>query len=229
MSSQSIAVIDDSELKDGEMCVSHCGPPVLVSLTDLREWQEGGFVRRWKGTAFASRRPSTCNECILYPLRSTPGQRSSDSGRKGGVVSLTIYLLGTLAYGIQAHGTEVVSPFVFNYFIVDTIVQHVLTSVPVTLVSGFSPSRSSTVNNDSNHNLEDAPALDALHSFKASVQDGKIYVTADPKRTLKDNKARPPVLSTEGVAAPGKGVLIVGGGAGAINTVESLREASLDE
>lgn len=98
MSSQSIAVIDDSELKDGEMCVSYCGPSVLISLTDLGEWQEGGFVWRWKGTAFASRRPSTCNECILYSLRSTPGQRSSDSGRKGGVVSLIIYLSGTLAY-----------------------------------------------------------------------------------------------------------------------------------
>ena len=71
---------------------------------------------------------------------------------------------------------------------------------------------------------EDAPALDAIHSFKAAVQDGKIYVTADPKRTLKSNMARPPVLSTEGATTPGKGVIIVGGGAGAVHTVESLRE-----
>ncbi|KAI5122548.1 hypothetical protein M0805_005275 [Coniferiporia weirii] len=72
--------------------------------------------------------------------------------------------------------------------------------------------------------IEDAPALDAIHSFKATVQDGKIHVTADPKRTLKDNMKRAPTLSTDGVVEPGKGVVIVGGGAGAVHTVESLRE-----
>ncbi|KAL5485940.1 AIF1 [Sanghuangporus weigelae] len=72
--------------------------------------------------------------------------------------------------------------------------------------------------------IEDAPALDGLHSFKAVVKDGKIQVTADPKRTSKDNKSRPLAITTEAAAAPGNGVVIVGGGAGAIHTVESLRE-----
>ncbi|KAH8118112.1 flavoprotein [Phellopilus nigrolimitatus] len=78
--------------------------------------------------------------------------------------------------------------------------------------------------NISTGDIEDAPALDAIHSFKATVQNGKIHVTADQKSTLKDNMARPQVLSTDGVVAPGNGVVIVGGGAGAVHTVESLRE-----
>ncbi|THH10887.1 hypothetical protein EW145_g1008 [Phellinidium pouzarii] len=72
--------------------------------------------------------------------------------------------------------------------------------------------------------IEDAPALDAIHSFKAVVRDGKIHVTADPKNTLKSNMKRPPILTTDGIVTPGNGVVIVGGGAGAIHTVESLRE-----
>ncbi|QRV79193.1 apoptosis-inducing factor 1 [Ceratobasidium sp. AG-Ba] len=34
--------------------------------------------------------------------------------------------------------------------------------------------------------IEDAPAPDALHSFKAEIQDGKIVVTADPEKTTKE-------------------------------------------
>ena len=66
-----------------------------------------------------------------------------------------------------------------------------------------------------------------MHSFKAVVQDDKILVTADPKRTLKDNKSRALSASFDGTIAPGNGTIIVGGGAGAIHTVESLREACL--
>ena len=58
------------------------------------------------------------------------------------------------------------------------------------------------------------------------MQDGKIFVTANKKQTLKDNKSRPPVLHSNDVA-PGNGVIIVGGGAGAIHAVESLREVSV--
>ena len=72
---------------------------------------------------------------------------------------------------------------------------------------------------------EDAPALEGLHSFKAVIQDDKILVTADPKRTLKSNKSRALAASFDGIVAPGNGTIIVGGGAGAIHTVESLREA----
>lgn len=72
---------------------------------------------------------------------------------------------------------------------------------------------------------EDAPAPSALHSFKAHVEDGKILVTADPGKTLKNNMSRQPKLlaSAPGVNA-GPGVVIVGGGSGAFHAVESLRE-----
>lgn len=77
------------------------------------------------------------------------------------------------------------------------------------------------------HIAEDAPALDAIHSFKATVKDGKVLVSANEQNTLKNNKARPPKLSVSGETAPGKGVVIVGGGAGAIHTVEGLREVCI--
>ncbi len=72
--------------------------------------------------------------------------------------------------------------------------------------------------------VEDAPALNALSSFKAHVKDGKIYVTADPAKTKKENSSRSPSLPSTTTETPGKGVVIVGGGSGAIQTVQSLRE-----
>ncbi|RDB26297.1 Apoptosis-inducing factor 1 [Hypsizygus marmoreus] len=75
-----------------------------------------------------------------------------------------------------------------------------------------------------NGDIEDAPAPNALHSFKAHVADGKIYVTANPSETLKNNKERQPKLTSTGSDSIGKGVVIVGGGSGAFHTVESLRE-----
>jgi apoptosis-inducing factor 3 len=71
---------------------------------------------------------------------------------------------------------------------------------------------------------EDAPAPNALHPFKAYVANGKIHVTANPAHTLKDNKARPPKLLRSGSDAIGKDLVIIGGGSGAFNAVESLRE-----
>jgi hypothetical protein len=70
---------------------------------------------------------------------------------------------------------------------------------------------------------EEAPATAAIHSFKTHVVNGKIHVTANASSTLKGNSARPPKLNSTG-GDTGKGVLIVGGGAGAFQTVESLRE-----
>jgi hypothetical protein len=75
--------------------------------------------------------------------------------------------------------------------------------------------------------LEDAPAPNALHSFKAHVVDGKIHVTANPAHTLKDNKSRPPKLLSSGSDATGKDLVIIGGGSGAFHAVESLREVCL--
>lgn len=72
--------------------------------------------------------------------------------------------------------------------------------------------------------IEDAPAPNALHSFKAHVDDGKIHVTANPIHTLQANKSRPPKLLSSGTEAVGRDLVIVGGGSGAFHAVESLRE-----
>jgi hypothetical protein len=74
--------------------------------------------------------------------------------------------------------------------------------------------------------LEDAPAPMALHSFKTSVVNGEINVTAHTDFTLKKNLARQQILLDSGIYSLGPGVVIVGGGSGAFHTVESLREAS---
>ena len=78
---------------------------------------------------------------------------------------------------------------------------------------------------------EDAPAPSAIHSFKAEVVNGKIQVTADPAATLSANKSRAPTLAaTAADVPPGqtKGVVIVGGGCGALMCVEGLREVRFD-
>ncbi|PVF94885.1 hypothetical protein CPB86DRAFT_788667 [Serendipita vermifera] len=73
--------------------------------------------------------------------------------------------------------------------------------------------------------IEDAPALHAIHSFKAHVDGGKIHVTADPKYTKKDdNLVRQPTIATDLNREESSGVVIVGGGAGTIHAIESLRE-----
>ncbi|KAG9009413.1 hypothetical protein FRB94_012070 [Tulasnella sp. JGI-2019a] len=72
--------------------------------------------------------------------------------------------------------------------------------------------------------IEDAPAVDNIHSFKAEVKDGKIYVTATEAETLKKNMVKAPsVTSQSAEAVSDHGVVIVGGGAGALHTIESLR------
>lgn len=72
--------------------------------------------------------------------------------------------------------------------------------------------------------IEDAPAPSALYSFKTHIADGKVLVTADVTRTLKANASRPPKLLSAGAVPAGKGVVIIGGGAGAFHAIESLRE-----
>ncbi|CCO29026.1 Apoptosis-inducing factor 3 [Rhizoctonia solani AG-1 IB] len=72
--------------------------------------------------------------------------------------------------------------------------------------------------------IEDAPAPDALHSFKAEIKDGKIVVTANPEHTTKEGKSRAPKLASFNATSNEPGVVIVGGGSGGLFTVESLRE-----
>lgn len=75
--------------------------------------------------------------------------------------------------------------------------------------------------------IEDAPAPAAIHKFETSVTGGKIYVTADPFKTLSANKSR--IHSSKGLpsaaATPSGGVVIVGGGAGGLATLIGLRES----
>ena len=66
----------------------------------------------------------------------------------------------------------------------------------------------------------------ALHSFKTQIKEGKIHVTADPANTLKSNMNRQATLRATRANSTGKGVIIVGGGAGAFHAVESMREVS---
>lgn len=76
--------------------------------------------------------------------------------------------------------------------------------------------------------IEDAPAPAALHKFTTEVKNGKILVTADPEKTLSKNKSRSPTqpgLTTAGATPSDAGVVIVGGGAGAIATLVGLRES----
>ena len=67
----------------------------------------------------------------------------------------------------------------------------------------------------------------ALHSYKASIVNCEIHVTAHTESTLKTNSARQATLLDGGVYSLGPGVVIVGGGAGAFHSVESLREVNL--
>ncbi|KAI0032524.1 flavoprotein [Vararia minispora EC-137] len=71
--------------------------------------------------------------------------------------------------------------------------------------------------------IEDAPGPAPLHSFKVSIEDGQIHVTADPSQTTPAGKARPPKVAGSS-EEPGPGVVVVGGGSGAYGVVESLRE-----
>ena len=77
--------------------------------------------------------------------------------------------------------------------------------------------------------IEDAPAPGALHSFSASIHDGKIYVTADPTKVTREKKSRSPAsFDLRPQLQSDSGVVIVGGGAGAIATIIGLRECGYD-
>ncbi|KAL3422534.1 monodehydroascorbate reductase [Phlyctema vagabunda] len=73
----------------------------------------------------------------------------------------------------------------------------------------------------SNGDIENAPAIDALPCFELSEKNGSIYVTGE-EQSIKGSRRKPNIKIT-GSAGPDK-VVIIGGGSGAIGTLEALRE-----
>ncbi|RDW81991.1 apoptosis-inducing factor [Coleophoma cylindrospora] len=73
----------------------------------------------------------------------------------------------------------------------------------------------------SNGDIENAPAIDALPCFKLSEKNGSIYVTGD-EQSIKGSRRKPNMKITG--SAGSEKVVIVGGGSGAIGTLEALRE-----
>ena len=75
--------------------------------------------------------------------------------------------------------------------------------------------------------IEYAPTLSVIHSFKTTHQGLKIYVTTDPSLTTNANKSRLPALCFKGLSFPATdaGVIIVGGGSGGFTMVIALRES----
>ncbi len=76
---------------------------------------------------------------------------------------------------------------------------------------------------------EDAPALSSIHSFKAEISsEGKIVVTAPLDKVTKKDMERVLQLDVSDASIKAsKGTVIVGGGSGAIHTIESLRTVRL--
>lgn len=77
--------------------------------------------------------------------------------------------------------------------------------------------------------IEDAPALAALHSFKTELQGGKLKVTAELDKTSTKDWGRQPNLPTSYQSTGANGVVIVGGGGGTMHAIESLREVRCKE
>ncbi|KAI9735440.1 MAG: hypothetical protein M1818_006446 [Claussenomyces sp. TS43310] len=74
--------------------------------------------------------------------------------------------------------------------------------------------------NAANGDIENAPAIDALPSFKVSEKDGAVYISGE-KDTIKGSRRKPFVKCSS--VGPEK-VVVVGGGSATIGTVEALRE-----
>ncbi|KAH6682855.1 hypothetical protein B0J14DRAFT_647081 [Halenospora varia] len=73
----------------------------------------------------------------------------------------------------------------------------------------------------SNGDIENAPAIDALPSFELSEKNGSVYVTGE-QDSIKGSRRKPNIKISKTSGA--EKVVIVGGGSGAIGTLEALRE-----
>ncbi|PWZ03019.1 FAD/NAD(P)-binding domain-containing protein [Testicularia cyperi] len=76
-----------------------------------------------------------------------------------------------------------------------------------------------------NGDIEDAPALDSILSLKLEVEGDDLFVTADPEKLKGKPGVAPSCKGGVQSIKQGKGVVVVGGGAGAINCVEELRKS----
>lgn len=76
--------------------------------------------------------------------------------------------------------------------------------------------------------IEDAPALDALTVFKVSQKDdGSVYVAGE-EAEIKAGRRKPNFKCSAHGAKLEDRVLVVGGGSGAMGTIEGLRHAGFD-
>lgn len=76
--------------------------------------------------------------------------------------------------------------------------------------------------------VEDAPALDVLPTFKVTERDGAVYISGD-EATIKAGRRKPNFKCTStGAAAQQDKVVVVGGGSGALGAVEGLRNGGYD-
>ncbi|KAI0857108.1 hypothetical protein F4860DRAFT_490923 [Xylaria cubensis] len=72
--------------------------------------------------------------------------------------------------------------------------------------------------------VEDAPALDALAAFDVVQRDGAIYVKGE-EATIKSGRRKPNIKCRGAVStSDADKIVVVGGGSGAIGTIEALRE-----
>ncbi|KXJ90813.1 monodehydroascorbate reductase [Microdochium bolleyi] len=71
--------------------------------------------------------------------------------------------------------------------------------------------------------IENAPGLDSLASFKLVEKDGGVYIEGE-EATIKAGRRKPNFKCSAAPSGNTEKVVIVGGGSGAIGTVEALRE-----
>ncbi|GJN92313.1 hypothetical protein Rhopal_005343-T1 [Rhodotorula paludigena] len=75
----------------------------------------------------------------------------------------------------------------------------------------------------SNGDIEDAPGIDSLQSFKVETDGSYVYVHADDATVSKTREPAAPSIEI-GSSSPHANVLIVGGGPGAAHAIEALRD-----